>query len=277
VADHLTEGYLERHPAAAARSLARLDERDVADLIASSPAHLSAGVLAHMTTGMAVRCLEQLQPKTAAEIAAYMPAQAAVPRLRLMSRDRLQLLLSNLPRLSAARLRLHLRYPETAIGALIDTDVLTLGQELRVGDALRQIRHSRARQNHSLYVLDDRRHLAGMVDISDLLAQADRVPVFRIQQKVPVVFNVRASIHAVDDHPAWLNHDALPVVNRSGAFQGVLQRAAVMREEQSLLTEVAEQRELATTRLALADLLWLAFASLFPGSRSDSPSKTSED
>lgn len=275
--DHLIEGYLERHPAAAARSLTRLDERDVAELIAASPAHLSAGVLAQMTPGMAVRCLEQLPPKTAAEIAASMPAQAAVARLRLMSRDRLRVLLSNLPRLSAARLRLHLRYPETAIGALIDTDVLTLGQELRVGDALHQIRHSRARQNHSLFVLDDRRHLTGMVDISDLLAQADRVPVFRIQQKLPVVFNVRTSIHAIDDHPAWLNHDALPVVNRSGTFQGVLQRAAVMREEQSLLTEVAEQRELATTRLALADLLWLTFASLFAGSRGSSPHKAPEE
>jgi magnesium transporter len=277
VVDSLTAGYLERHPAAVARALTRLDDQDVIDLLTDTPPPLAAGVMAHMTPGMAVRCLEQLPARKAGEIAAHMPAQAAVARLRLMSRERQRQLLANLPRLSAGRLRLHLRYPESAIGALIDTDVLTLGQELRVGDALRRIRQTRTRQGHILYVLNDRRRLTGLVDVSDLLAQPDRVPVFRIQQQVPVAFNARTSIHAVDDHPAWLTHDALPVVNRGGIFQGVLQRSAVMREEQSLLTDVAEQRELATTRLALADLLWLALASLFPGTRGKATQKDSEE
>jgi Mg/Co/Ni transporter MgtE len=277
VVDSLTAGYLERHPGAVARALTRLDDRDVIELLTDTPATLAAGVIAHMTPGMAVRCLEQLPPRKAADIAVHMPAQPAVSRLRLMDRDRQRQLLGHLPRLSAARLRLHLRYPESAIGALIDTDVLTLGQELRVGDALRQIRQSRTPQSHTLYVLNDRRRLTGMIDVSHLLAQPDRVPVFRIQQPVPVAFNVRASIHAVDDHPAWITHDALPAVNRAGVFLGVLHRSAVMREEQSLLSDVAEQRELSTTRLALADLFWLALASLFPGARGRSPQQESED
>ena len=65
------------------------------------------------------------------------------------------------------------------------------------------------------------------------------------------------------NHPAWLTHDSLPVVNRDDVFLGVLQRSKVMEGEQELLTEVAERNELATTRAALADIFWIGVGALF--------------
>lgn len=261
--DILAAGYLDLHPAEAARTLSRLDERELLALLGATPPHLAAGVLSHTSPATAARQLEQLDARKAAEIVARMAIEPALARLRVMPHRPRQTLLAALPRTRAARLRLLLRYPEGSIGALVESDVLTLTAELRVGDALRLARRSTRRIGHSLYVLDERRRLKGAVAVPDLLSESDRVPLSRILQPVPVVLNARISLRAIDDHPAWLTHDALPVVNREGVFQGVLPRSSVLREERSLLAEVETQRELSTTRLALADLFYLAVAALF--------------
>jgi magnesium transporter len=263
VLDALTKGYLTLHPADAARTLARLDVRDLKAVFQAMPRPLAASVLEHMTPLSVARCLGHLQTRAAAEIMVRIPSLTAVAALRLMSSDQVTALFSAMPRPAAARLRLRLRYPETLIGSYVDAEVLTLSADQRVSDALRLVRRTGRRSGHTLYVLDERRHLAGVVDLCDLLGERDRGRIERVMRPAPVVLNARAALQTVTNHPAWLTHDSLPVVNREGLFQGVLARTKVMTEEQQLLTEVAERNELATTRAALADIFWLGVAALF--------------
>jgi len=61
----------------------------------------------------------------------------------------------------------------------------------------------------------------------------------------------------VTNHPGWLSHESLPVVNRNGHFQGVLEHSRVMEEGNRLPVEVAEVSELTATRSALADIFWM--------------------
>jgi magnesium transporter len=263
VLDALTKGYLTLHPADAARTLARLDIRDLKAVFQAMPRPLAAGVLEHMTPPSVARCLGHLPTKAAAEILVRIPSLTAVAALRLMSSDQVKALFSAVPRPAAARLRLRLRYPETLIGSYVDAEVLTLSVEQRVGDALRLVRRTGRRSGHTLYVLDEARHLAGVVDLCDLLGERDRIRIERVMRPAPVVLNVRAALQTVTNHPAWLTHDSLPVVNREGLFQGVLARAKVVTESQQLLSEVAERNELTVTRAALADIFWLGAAALF--------------
>jgi magnesium transporter len=265
VLDALTKGYLGLHPAAAARTLARLDNRDLQAIFQAMPPQLAANVLEHMAPGSALRCLQLLKTRSAADILARIPAQSAVAALRLASREQTTGLLSAMPRPTAARLRLQLRYPETVVGSFIDSDVLTLSLDQRVADALRLVRRTRQGPGHILYVLGEQRQLAGQADLWDLLSERDRSLVQGVVQPVPVVLNARAAIQTVANHPAWLTNESLPVVNRTGVFQGVLPRSRVTGEGQSLIAEVAERNELSTTRTALADIFWLGLAALFAG------------
>lgn len=261
--DALTKGYLTLHPADAAHTLSRLDISDLKAVFQAMPRPLAAGVLEHMNPLSAARCLGHLPTRAGAEILVRIPSLTAVTALRMMSEDQVKALLSAMPRPAAARLRLRLRYPETLIGSHVDADALTLGIDQRVGDALRLVRRTGRRSGHTLYVLDTSRHLAGLVDLCDLLGERDRSRIARSVRPAPVVLNARAALQTVTNHPAWLTHDSLPVVNREGIFQGVLARARVMTEGQQLLSEVAEHNELATTRAALADIFWLGVGSLF--------------
>jgi Mg/Co/Ni transporter MgtE len=261
--DAVTKGYLARHPAAAARTLSHLDDRDIRAIFVAMPPQLAAGVLGHMAPGSASRCLAQLPATKGGEILARTPVLAAVAALRLLPREQVHALLAAMPRPAAARLRLRLQYAETVIGAFVDADVITLTPVHRVGDALRLFRHAGDHTVRSIPVLNEDRHLAGMVDLGDLLGERDRSMIKGVLQPAPVVLNARTALKTVTDHPAWLTHDSLPVVNRRGVFQGVLRRSKVMAEEQQLLTEVADYTETARTRAALADIFWMGVGAFF--------------
>jgi Mg/Co/Ni transporter MgtE len=264
VTDPVTKGYIALRPAAAARTLARLDSRDIKAIFESMPRPLAAKVLEHMAPDSVARCLAQLTTKAGGEILARMPVLAAVAALRLMKREHVKGLLAVMPRTAAARLRLRLRYSETVIGAFVDADVVTFTPNHRVGDALRLFRRAGQHTGQTIHVLDERRRLAGVVELSDLLGERDRSMIRRVMRPASIVLNARAAVQTVNSHPAWLTHDSLPVVNREGVFQGVLRRSKVM-EEHELLTEVAERNELATTRAALADIFWIGVGALFVG------------
>jgi magnesium transporter len=277
VLDPVTKGYLTLRPAAAARTLARLDSRDTRAVFEAMPQQLAVSVLQHMNPRAAASCLAELPVQTAAEILARAPVLTAVAVLRVLQRDQVKTLLAGMPRSAAARLLLRMRYQETLIGAYVDDDVITLRQDQRVGDALRLFRRTGQHTGHVIYVLDEHRHLAGVVDLGDLLGERDRGIIQRLMHPAPVVLNARAALQTVSDHPAWLTHDSLPVVNRDDVFQGVLRRSNVMLEEQQLLTEVADRNETATTRSALADIFWLGVGALFVRNTGQVEHSRSED
>jgi Mg/Co/Ni transporter MgtE len=263
--DGVTKGYLTSHPEAAARTLSRLDGRDIEAIFEKLPRQLAAGVLEHMAPASASRCLLQLPPNIAGEILARTPMLAAVSAMRVMNQAQVQQLLGQVPRPIAAQLRLRLRFSESVVGAFVDEDVLTLMPDQRVGDALRLFRRSGQHTGHSIPVLDGKRHLLGVVDLSELLRNTERRLIQHLMRPPEDVLSARVALQAVSNHPSWLHHDSLPVVNRSGVFQGVLRRSRVMQEGPRLISDVAEHNELITTRAALADIFWIAVGALFVG------------
>ncbi len=269
--DGVTKGYLTLQPAAAARTLSRMSSVDIEAVFESMPTQLAAGVLGHMAPASASRCLLQLPKATAGEILARTPVLAAVSALRVMKKHEVQDLLALIPRPVAARLRLRLSFSESVVGAFVDEDVLTLSPTHRVGDALRLYRHSGHRTGQMIPVLDEKRHLLGVVDLYDLLGSTDRRLVQQLMHTPDHVLVARMALQTVTKHPAWLSHDSLPVVNRNGIFQGVLRRSRVTEEGPQLLSEVTELNDLISTRTALADIFWLAVGALFVGnvSRAD--------
>jgi magnesium transporter len=264
--DPITKGYIALHPAAVASALAQLGKPETTALFEVMPRQLAANVMEHMVPRAAAQSLEQLASKISADLLARMPVPAAVEILRMMKREQVKTLFAAMPRSAVARLRMRLRFSETVIGGFVDTDVATITADIRVSDALRLIKRNSQRTGHTIYVLDEQRRLAGLVDLSELVAARERVMIQRLIRPAPVVFNARAPLQTAANHPGWLTHDNLPVINREGVFQGVLQRSTVMGEESDLINRVDDHKELSVTRDALADILWLGVSAIFSGS-----------
>jgi magnesium transporter len=264
--DPVTKGYIALHPAAVAGALVQLGKAETRALFEAMPRHLAANVMEHMVPRAAAQNLEQLASKLSADLLARMSVPAAVEILRVMKREQVKELFAVMPRSAVARLRMRLRFSETVIGGFVDTDVATITADIRVSDALRFIKRNSQRMGHSIYVLDEQWRLMGVVDLGELVAARERTTVQRLIRPAPVVFNARAPLQTAASHPGWLTHDNLPVINREGVFQGVLQRSTVMEEESELISRVDDHKELAMTRDALADILWLGVSAIFSGS-----------
>lgn len=264
--DAVTKGYLMLHPASAAGTLARLERKDAAAAFSAMPRQVAGQVLEGMAPASAARCLAVLPPGVAGEILARTALPAAVATLRVMDDQQVRQLLTQLPRPSAARMRLQLRFSEWVVGAFVDENVLTLSPDHRVGDALRLFRSSGQRTGQTITVIDRDRRLEGVVDLCELLGNSDRRPIRHFMQPAPHILSARAALQSVVHHSAWLTHDSLPVINRNGVFLGVLPRSRIMQEKAPLIGKVVERNEQITTRTALADIFWLAIGALFIGS-----------
>jgi len=263
--DAVTKGFVVLHPEAAARTLGRIDNRDAAAAFNAMPRPLAGTVLGHMVPTSAARCLASLTPAVAGEILTRTALPAAVAALRMLDAKQVNGILKQLPRPKAARIRLRLRFSEWVIGAFVEDDVVTLSPTHRVGDALRLLRGSGQRPIQMIPVLDASRRLVGSVDVYELLKSSDRRFVQHMMQPATHVLNARAAVQTVANHPAWMQHDSLPVINRNGIFQGVLPRARVLEEETHLMEAIVERNEAIATRSALADIFWLAVGALFVG------------
>jgi len=277
VLDPVTRGYLSTCPTAAARTLLRLESADIEALFEAMPSAVAASVLEHMASASAARCLANLPNKVITEIVEDMRVPAAVAVLRHMQHDQVKRLLDSMPRTLSLRLRIGLRYSETVVGAYVDAHVITLKPEHHVSDALRLYRQEGRQTGYTIYVVDDDRHLAGEVHLNDLLGARDRTLVSRIMHPADAVLNSRMALHSVANDVAWLSNDSLPVVNRNNVFQGVLWRDRVIDREQQLFNNVSQHSELASTRAALADILWMVVGSLFMGSKHAADSSKVED
>jgi len=275
--DPVTKGYLTLRPNAAAKTLLRLEERDIRELLEAMPRTVAANVLEQMASVSASHCLIKLSNNSISQILTHMQPPSSVAVLRHMHHDQVKELLARMPRTVAVRLRLGLRYSDSVIGAFVDANVITLTPEHHVGDALRLYRREGQYTGHTIYVLNEHRHLAGQVYLNDLLGARDRSIISRIMHPASTVLSARATLQSVAKHPAWLTNDYLPVINRNNVYQGVLGRDKVMQKNQQLIDNVTDHSELASTRAALADIFWLGVGALFIGGANSAERSESED
>ena len=274
--DPITRGYLTMLPQDAANTLQRLDERDRRDILDAMPRSVAGNLLEQMASAAASNCLAQLTSKTASEILALMPLPAVVSILRHLQSEQVRDLLGYMPRTLAMRMRLGLRYAESLVGAFVDVNAVTFSPEQSVGDALRLYRRNGKHTGQSVFVLEQQRYLAGAVYLDDLLSEKDRSTIRRIMQPAPVVLSARATLQSITHHPAWLTHDSLPVVNRDDVYQGVLRRERLAPKQQELINTVSDNTEIASTRAALADILWMAVGAMLIGGAGEK-SRNEED
>ena len=263
--DPLTKGYLNLRPDAAANTLLRLDEHDRSRLFEAMSPQLAARVLGHMAAASASAVLASLDDDNVSAILAQMPLPGAVAVLRQLPRARIKALLARMSPTLAVRLRLGLRYAESVVGAFVDVNAVTFSPEHHASDALRLYRREGQYTGHTIYVLNERRHLAGQVHLNDLLSARERSIIGRIMEPVTAVLSTREPLRSVARHPAWLTNDYLPVINRNDVYQGVLGRDKVMAGREELIEQVTDESELATTRAALGDIFWIAVGALFAG------------
>lgn len=260
----LSESFLRTHPAEAAVALEDVDEKALARFFARLDSEAAAKVFEQLDPEVAAECLCRMTPRAAASIAGGLSAQARMVTLRLMPERRRERLLSALDESIAEHTRRMLHFADESVAALMNTDVLTLQEDMRTDEAMRRIRRSRLRSEGELYVLD-RKH--GLVGITSLHALLKAPPAQLVSESADTdCARILASTSQRDLvlHPLWVEYNSVAVVDNDGVLLGAIDHRTLVRAGEGTRSGARDDGGLEAA-LALGELYWVGLTGMLDG------------
>src|SRR5918992_2448355 len=216
----------KQHPADLAQIFGELPDRD----------RIAAfSVLVERNSRLAMETLSELGTATGAQLLAGRSADEIAKLVQELPSDDAAALIDNLPEdLSTAVLELMgrkesgevenlLEYPEQTAGRIMNPHVFALAEDMTVGEAITELQSSRdVEMVFYLYVVDERRHLVGVVSLRRLLLVAPETPLKRIMTTDLISVRVDTDQEEVARQVASYNLLAIPVVDEENKLGGII-------------------------------------------------------
>jgi magnesium transporter len=181
-------------------------------------------LIAHMETKELVAATEQLDTDEIADLAPDLPREVMQDVFRSLSAEERE------------QLRSAMSYPEDAVGALMDFDMITVRDDITVEVVLRYLRRLDEMPDHTdqLFVVDRQQYLRGLLPVSRLLVTDLDAPVTTIM--TPATVKLEPHENAQEAATAFERYDLVsaPVVDSDGKLIGRVTVNAVVdfiREE----------------------------------------------
>jgi len=267
----LTMAFLRAHPGEAARVLEQLTALEASALLAALPGRVAAPVASRLPPGFAARSIEPLADEAVVRLLRRFNVPATAALLRHLTDSRRQRLLEELPAATAMGCRVLLRYPEDSVGALADTEVLTVSPAESVREVLARLKTATHDIGDFIYLVDGQRRLRACIRPASLLHAATTMSVAGIEAVEVPVLPAQAAPRSVRDHNGWTHFATLPVVMRDGRLVGALRQGVLIQATEHRThpaTGVHDTRALSTVAAAgwsVVDALLQSLVNALPG------------
>jgi magnesium transporter len=216
----------KQHPADLAQIFSELQDKD---------REAAFSVLAERNGRLAMEAISELGPESGAALLATRSAEEIARLAQEIPSDDAAALIDYLPEeLSTAVLDLMrpkesgvvenlLEYDEQTAGRIMNPHVFALNEDLTVGEAITELQTNRdVEMVFYLYVVDDRRHLVGVVSLRRLLLVSPETPLKRIMTADLISARVDTDQEEVARQVASYNLLAVPVVDAENKLVGVI-------------------------------------------------------
>src|SRR6186713_2343527 len=216
----------KQHPADLAQVFSELPEKE---------REAAFSLLADRNGRRAMEAVSELGPENGAALLATRSAEEIARLAQDIESDDAAALIDNLPEdLSAAVLELMqpkeskvvenlLEYAERTAGRIMNPNVFALNEDITVGEAITEIQSSRdVEMVFYLYVVDERRHLVGVVSLRRLLLVSPETPLKRIMTADLISARVDMDQEEVARQVAAYNLLAIPVVDEENKLVGII-------------------------------------------------------
>jgi magnesium transporter len=216
----------KQHPADLAQIFSELPERD---------REAAFSVLADRNGRLAMEAVSELGPEAGAALLATRAAEEIAKLAQEIPSDDAAALIDHLPEdLSAAVLDLMrpresgvvenlLEYAERTAGRIMNPHVFALSEDMTVGEAITELQSNRdVEMVFYLYVVDERRHLVGVVSLRRLLLVSPETPLKRIMASDLMSARVDMDQEEVARQVAAYNLLAIPVVDEENKLVGII-------------------------------------------------------
>ena len=214
----------KQHPADLAELFSELSQKDC---------RVALNLLLGHNSRLAMEALIEYGPEPASTLLAEHPPGRLAQWLQEMPSDDAAALIDELPeQISDAVLEQMrasgevenlLEYAEQTAGRIMNPTVFALSEELTAGEAIQALQGSReVEMVFYLYVVDERRHLVGVVSLRRLLLVSPETPLRRIMTTDLISARVDTDQEEVAQHVANYNLLAIPVVDEENKLAGII-------------------------------------------------------
>jgi magnesium transporter len=174
-------------------------------------AEMAADLLSERTGEEVARLLQEIPSDDAAAIVDYLPEELQAAVLSLMQAK------------ARAGVDELLEYDEQTAGRIMNPNVFALAEDLTAGEAITALQTARdVEMVFYLYVVDERRHLVGVVSLRRLLLVPPETPLKRIMTTDVISARVDMDQEEVARQVASYNLLAIPVVDEENKLVGVI-------------------------------------------------------
>ena len=227
--DRVNRHFLLEHPAQAADVIDGFGRAAAIDLLAAHEADTLVSVWRHLSPARIDEIVTALPEKLLKQsLHALDPGVLALSLSRISeaSRDRC---LALLPRRAEAEVRRLINYPPGSAGRVMDSRIPNFRGEQSAGATLEQLRQSKPKDLHELFIVDSERRLTGTVDLQDLLI-AEPGDLLKELARPP-----SAAVSPFDDREEVAQKlrdfhlDMLPVIDIHGRLVGAIRHEALLK------------------------------------------------
>jgi magnesium transporter len=215
----------KQHPADLGQIFSELPDKD---------REAAFSLLADRNGRLAMEAISELGPEAGAALLATRSAEEIARLAQEIPSDDAAALIDYLPEeLSAAVLDLMrtktgvvenlLEYEEQTAGRIMNPHVFALNEEMTVGEAIAELQGNRdVEMVFYLYVIDERRHLVGVVSLRRLLLVSPETPLKRIMTADLISARVDMDQEEVARQVAAYNLLAIPVTDEENKLVGII-------------------------------------------------------
>lgn len=218
----IVEQFIQKHGTEAARILERLEPDKLAAFFSDSSSELVLEVIPHMNPHMMSLVFELMQQEKVIQILESLEIQYTLLSIRMMNEDLAEKTLNALSSEKSITIKRLLKYLEFSVGSHIDTTVLTLSERMTVKEAMEEAKRHKQKIQPNLFVLTSDRKLAGVINVSDLITENPKNEISSIMNTRIIALPPDTPIKSVLTHQAWKDFYALPVVDNTSVFLGVI-------------------------------------------------------
>ncbi|HSM07243.1 MAG TPA: CBS domain-containing protein [Longimicrobiales bacterium] len=244
---------LTAHPAQAAAALEPLSDDEIFSVLGVAPPGATATLLTRLAPQRASEVLSRIEGAMAEAVVEHLGLDAAAHLVRRLGPDAQAGFVDALAPEQREPLRALLAFPPGTAGALMDSRVLAVPEDVTVAEAVRRIRKAPDHVRYNVYVVDREQRLVGVLNLRELLLADGQKTLASIANRDVLSVLADADRAAVRAHPAWREAHSLPVVDRSGTYLGAIRYRTWRRLEDE--ADAARGRHDTTTTAALGSLL----------------------
>lgn len=212
------------HPSDLADIIEDLSRSSKTTLFSSLDEEQAADVLEELEVKEQIHIIESLPVEKAADVLEKMPANEAADLMDYLEDEKAEQLLHEMEPEASEEVRDLLEYPDSTVGSIMTTDVLTFTEDQTIAEVLDFIRKEEPDMEslYGLFVLDKKNELVGTITMRDLLISDPTTPLEDVMDDNLNCVNDYDKLDSLSELVSKYNLLAVPVTNDNNELEGMV-------------------------------------------------------